>query len=242
VKHDPENPTYDHTLDTLCSEAGYQFQRGKYGPKLAFMRRYFGERFPSISVLDVGVGYGVFLKIAGEDYGLRNLFGMDPYPTSIEIARAMTPARIERGSLFDERWPFTERSFDVITCFDVLEHVERPVEFFEHARRYLREGGIAIISTPNKGLPYRMRSIPLIGFPDTNPTHINVQPPAFWKDLAARSGYEIVASWKGEYLTHVRLVSKVLAALCAALRVDARRVPLVNAFEQAFVMVARPFG
>jgi SAM-dependent methyltransferase len=242
MKHDAENPTYDHTLDTLCSEAGYKFQREKYGPKLSFMRDYFGERFPSIALLDVGVGYGVFLKIAAEDFGLRNLRGMDPYPNSIEIAKTMTPARIERGSLFDETWPFEERSFDAITCFDVLEHVERPEAFFANARRYLRPGGIAVISTPNKGLPYRMRSIPLIGFPDTNPTHINVQPPPYWKNLAARNGYEIVASWKGEYLTHIRLVPKILAALCRALRIDAREVPLVNSFEQAFVMVARPVG
>ena len=242
MKRDPENPTYDHTLDTLCSESGYKFQREKYGPKLAFMKRYFGERFPSISILDVGVGYGVFLKIAGEEYGLRNLCGMDPYPNSIEIARTMTPARLERGSLFDETWPFAEHSFDVITCFDVLEHVERPDGFFAHARRYLKSGGIVIISTPNKELPYRMRKIPLVGFPDTNPTHINVQPPSYWKALAARSGYEVVASWKGEYLTHIRFIPKVLKVLCAALRIDARKVPLVNSFEQAFVMVARPVG
>jgi 2-polyprenyl-3-methyl-5-hydroxy-6-metoxy-1,4-benzoquinol methylase len=242
MKRDPENPTYDHTLDTLCSESGYKFQREKYGPKLAFMKRYFGERFPSISLLDVGVGYGIFLKIAGEDYGLRGLSGMDPYPNSIGIAKTMTPARIERGSLLDEKWPFEERSFDVITCFDVLEHVEKPDEFFVHARRYLKGGGIVIISTPNKGLPYRMRSIPLIGFPDTNPTHINVQSPSYWRALAARNGYEVVASWKGEYLTHIRLIPKVLAALCAALRIDPRKVPLVNTFEQAFVMVVRPSG
>jgi len=240
MKRDPGNPTYDHTLDTLCSESGYKFQREKYGPKLAFMKNYFGERFPSIALLDVGVGYGVFLKIAGEDFGLRNLRGMDPYPNSIEIARTIASARIELGSLFDAQWPFDERSFDAITCFDVLEHLENPDAFFINAKRYLRGGGIIIVSTPNKSLPYRMRSIPLIGFPDTNPTHINVQPPSYWKAAAARNGYEVVASWKGEYLTHIRLVPKILAALCAALRVDPRKAPLVNAFEQAFVMVIRP--
>jgi|WetSurMetagenome_2_1015567.scaffolds.fasta_scaffold14733_5 SAM-dependent methyltransferase len=242
MKRDPENPTYDHTLDTLCSESGYAFQREKYGPKLAFARKYFGERFSAITLLDVGVGYGVFLKIAAEDFGLRNLFGMDPYPNSIEIAKKMTAARIEPGSLFDTTWPFAERAFDVITCFDVLEHVEKPDAFFVNAKRYLREGGVVLISTPNKSLPYRMRSIPLVGFRDTNPTHINVQPPSYWKRVAARNGFEIVASWKGEYLTHVRLVPKVLKALCAALRIDPRKVPFVNAFEQAFVMVVRPAG
>jgi len=240
MKRDPENLTYEHTLDTLCSESGYKFQREKYGPKLAFMKKYFGDRFSGMALLDVGVGYGVFLKIAAEDYGLGDLHGMDPYPQSIEIAREMTSARLERGSIFDDRWPFAEGSFDAITCFDVLEHLERPEEFLIKARRYLKPGGIILISTPNKELPYRMRSIPLIGFADRNPTHINVQPLVYWKNLAARHGYEIVASWKGEYLTHIRLIPKILKALCATLRIDPRKVPVVNAFEQAFVMVIRP--
>jgi SAM-dependent methyltransferase len=240
MKRDPENPTYDHTLDTLCSKPGYKFQREKYGPKLHFIKSYFGDRFSAIRLLDVGVGYGIFLKIAAEDYGLRDLHGMDPYPQSIEIAEKMTSARIERGSIFDDRWPFAEGSFDAITCFDVLEHLERPGEFLIKAKRYLKPGGIVLISTPNKELPYRMRAIPLIGFADKNPTHINVQPISYWKSLAAQNGYEVVASWKGEYLTHIRLIPKILKVLCAALRIDARKVPIVNTFEQAFVMVIRP--
>jgi hypothetical protein len=67
--------------------------------KLAFMKRHFGERFPAVALFGVGVGCGVFLKIAEEEYGLRDLHGMDPYPQSIEITRTMTTARIELGSL-----------------------------------------------------------------------------------------------------------------------------------------------
>ena len=122
----------------------------------------------------------------------------------------------------------------------MLEYFPRPEEFLVEAKRYLRPGGIILVSTPNKILPYRMRSIPLLGFPDTNPTHTNVQPPSFWKRLAARNGYEIAVSWKGEYLTHISLIPKMLKVLCAVLRIDPRNVPVVNAFEQAFVMVIRP--
>ncbi len=242
MKHDPENPTYDHTIDTLCSEGGYRFQREKYAPKLRYLQSRFGARFPEARILDVGVGYGMFLKIAWEDFGLRNLFGMDPYPQSIEIAKTMTQARIERGSIFDERWPYEEGSFDVVTCFDVLEHIERPAEFLEKAKRYLRPGGLVVFTTPNKELPYRMRSIPLIGFPDTNPTHINVHPPSYWKRLVAENGYEIVAFWRGEHLAHIRVVPKVIRALSGALRIDHRKIPLANAFEQSICLIIRPAG
>ena len=240
MKRDPGNPTYDHTLDTLCSESGYRFQREKYSPILAYLRSRFGDRFADVRLLDVGVGYGIFLKVAAEDFGLRHLFGMDPYPQSIEVARTQTGAPITRGSILEERWPYDEGSFDVITCFDVLEHLERPAEFLVKARRYLRAGGIVVVRTPNKELPYRLRSAPLIGFPDNNPTHVNVQPPSYWRRLALENGYEIVAAWKGEHLTHVRAITKVMTALCRLFRIDHRKIPLVNAFEQAFILVARP--
>jgi SAM-dependent methyltransferase len=239
MKRDPDNRTYPHTVDTLCSESGYRFQRAKYAPKLRYLQSYFGARFPNLRVLDVGVGYGMFLKIAWEDYGLRNLFGMDPYPQSIDIARKMTEAPIELGSILDERWPFEERSFDVITCFDVLEHIERPAAFLEKTKSYLRPDGLVVFTTPNKELPYRMRSIPIIGIPDTNPTHINVHPPSYWKRLVAENGYEIVAFWKGERLAHVRVIPDVIRALSAAFRIDHRKIPIINSFEQSIAVVAR---
>ena len=45
------------------------------------------------------------------------------------------------------RWP--PDSFDFITCTDVLEHVEPPVErTFENMRRLLKPGGVAILTVP----------------------------------------------------------------------------------------------
>jgi SAM-dependent methyltransferase len=37
------------------------------------------------------------------------------------------------------------RSFDLITCFDVLEHVVEPKRFLSNIRRHLAHGGLAII-------------------------------------------------------------------------------------------------
>lgn len=242
MKRDPGNLTYTLTLDTLCSGKGYKYQREHYIPKLLFLKEYFGDRFLTIAILDVGVGYGIFLKIAAEDFGLKNLHGMDPFPESIEIAKTLVAAHYERGDIYDDRWPFPEGIFDAITCFDVLEHLDRPEEFLIKAKRHLKPGGIVLISTPNKQLPYYMESIPLIGIPDRNPTHINIQPARYWRELAERHGYEIVSSWKGEHLAHIKVVPKVLRALFKALRIDARNVPIINAFEQAFVMAIRPKG
>jgi SAM-dependent methyltransferase len=240
VKRDTDNPTFSHSLDSLDSEAGRRFEREKFLPKIEALRRRFGARLPQIRLLDVGVGYGHFLRLLETEAGIVDLHGMDPFPKSIEIASTQTSARIAQGDITDAEWPFEPGSFDAITCFDVVEHLAEPVQFFRKARRYLGPGGVAVVSTPNRSLPYLMRRIPLIGIPDTNPTHVSVRPPSYWRSLAQSSGYDVLEEWRGEHLTHLRLLPKLLAGACGLLGIDHRRVPLVRAFEQSYCIVVAP--
>lgn len=243
MQRDDDNVTFLHSLDVLQSERGQRFQREKFLPKIEALRRRFGDGFQKIRLLDVGVGYGHFLRLLETEFGLSGLHGMDPFPNSIAIAEQVTTARIMRGEIADAEWPFEPGSFDALTCFDVLEHLPEPGLFFQRAGRYLRPEGIAVISTPNRSLPYLLRRIPLIGLADTNPTHINVRRPAYWRDLARRGGFDLLEEWRGEHLTHLRLVPKLLDAACRLLRLDHRRVPLVRAFEQSYCFViARSAG
>ena len=43
----------------------------------------------------------------------------------------------------------TEIKFDVITLFDVIEHVESPLQFLSECKKLLAEDGIIVIFTPN---------------------------------------------------------------------------------------------
>jgi 2-polyprenyl-3-methyl-5-hydroxy-6-metoxy-1,4-benzoquinol methylase len=239
LERDKDNITFVWGMDFLGSEEGGRFLEQKYGPRIDALKEYFGERFVDIRLLDIGIGYGMFLK-AVEREGVTRIFGMDPFPNSIEIARGNTSARLVEGDIRDEEWPIERQGYDAITCMDVVEHLEDPALFFDRVKRYLRKDGIVLVSTPNKSLPYMMRSIPLIGFVDPNPTHINVQRPAYWRRLARERGFEVLKEWKGEYLTHIRLIPKILMLLCRIFRLDHRRIPLVNAFEQSLCMVIRP--
>jgi len=235
-KKDTGNITYRFDTGYLLSPEGQRFLERKYSTRIAVLEERFGNDLRSRKLLDVGIGYGMFLR-AMEKRGMTEIYGMDPFERSIEISREQTSAKLRRGDITDENWPFEEGFFDIITCLDVVEHLEEPEVFFRRAGRYLAEDGIVIVTTPNKELPYLMRSIPLIGLTDENPTHINVRRPGYWKDLAERTGWRIEKAWKGEHLTHIRLVPKVLDLLCRLFRIDHRRIPLVNSFEQSFGMV-----
>lgn len=97
-------------------------------------------------LLDIGCGHGLFLEVAkskGWDgcgielskeacrYG-RNL-GLNIINKSLEEAR------------------FREDSFDVITLWDVIEHVEKPSEILRLSNSILKKKGIIVFSTPNIG-------------------------------------------------------------------------------------------
>ena len=96
-----------------------------------------------------------------------------------------------------------------------------------------------MVRTPNGQLPYRLRRVPGIGIPDPDPTHINVHPPEWWSERARAAVWWIVEDWRGEHLTHLRLLPRLLALGCRLLGIDHRRVPGLAAFEQAYVMVLR---
>jgi SAM-dependent methyltransferase len=61
---------------------------------------------------------------------------------------------------------FPDDSFDVVTCFETVEHIDQPAQerFVAEAARVLRPGGLLIASSPNRaqyppGNPYHVREL-----------------------------------------------------------------------------------
>ncbi len=237
---DKENPSFSHTTESVFTGDGLAFQREKFNPRIQRLRSHFGPQFTRMRLLDVGVGYGTFLHLLEREYGLVHLWGMDPHPGSLTLARDYTFADLRLGDINSPTWPFNPRSFAIITSFDVIEHLERPAVFLQRARRYLEPGGVVMFTTPNRQLPYRLRALPWVGKPDTNPTHINVHSPTYWCKLAQHCGYRILEAWTGEHLTHLKVVPDLLGHLCQLLRLDPSTAPLVSQFQQSFGLLLTP--
>lgn len=239
-KKDPNNITYDHSEDSLYDANGWpvKFQSQKYIPKIRRIQKFLGSS-QDLHILDVGVGYGVFLKVL-EQEGYRNLYGMDPFPRSLKITSRHTSAVLRQGWIEDESWPFATCSFDVITCLDVIEHLEEPGVIFQRCRQYLKREGLVVISTPNRSVFYEMRKWPIIGIPDKQTTHINVHKPVYWTELATQEGYTILDKWLGEHIAHLRYISLILNKLSEKLHIDLRKIPGLRQMEQAFCMILRP--
>jgi len=100
------------------------------------------ESLPRGTVLDVPAGEGALaarLIDAGFDVSCCDL-----YP---EIFR-LDGVDIHRGNL-DAELPFSDRSFDYITCLEGLEHIENPQQAMREFARLLKPGGHLIVSVPN---------------------------------------------------------------------------------------------
>lgn len=94
-------------------------------------------------VCDIGCGGGSFLNfVAG---AAKTVVAIEPS----EIYRKnLTNREYETYSYASEALQDWEGRIDVVTSFDVIEHVENPREFIHEIRRLLAPGGRAVIGTP----------------------------------------------------------------------------------------------
>lgn len=99
-------------------------------------------------VLDIGcnTGYGTirFTPVAGR------VVGVDVSPRAIDAARQRAPdGRPEFVLTSGFELPFPDDTFDLVTSFQVLEHVPDPLAYLREIERVARPGGTVILATPN---------------------------------------------------------------------------------------------
>jgi SAM-dependent methyltransferase len=115
-------------------------------------------------VLDAGCGTGygaAILASAGAD----DVLGIDIAEAVVEVAGALQRPGLsfESGDLRDlARLP--DGAFDVVTCFEVIEHVDDPTAIVTELARVLAPGGVLAVSSPNReryvpGNPHHRREL-----------------------------------------------------------------------------------
>jgi SAM-dependent methyltransferase len=96
-------------------------------------------------LLDVGCGYGFFLKLARE--AGWEAIGVDPDPQAIAYATRRLRVNALCGDLRGTR--FSASSFELVTLWNVLECVPDPLELLNEVYRVLTPGGRVFIRTQN---------------------------------------------------------------------------------------------
>jgi SAM-dependent methyltransferase len=143
---DPMDPEFDECLDSLGAGAG---------------RR----------LLDIGCGGGGFLSRAKKQ-GFE-VSGIDFNEVRLKLVREKLGVEsLYHGSLPDFFAKHPDERFDVITLFQVIEHLDQPAQWLRAARQLLKPGGRFFIGTPNRDRTFNPFQGPGMEEVDNPPNHL----------------------------------------------------------------------
>jgi 2-polyprenyl-3-methyl-5-hydroxy-6-metoxy-1,4-benzoquinol methylase len=154
------------------------------------------------SVLDAGcgVGWGAAL-LAG--MGAASVRGIDIAAAAVAAARRRAPDLLfDQGDLLD--LPYADGQFEVVVCFEALEHTSDTSRALDELRRVTAPGGVVIVSSPNPAV-----------YPPGNPFHLHeLAPDELLSEMRAR--FANVAL----YRQHLMLASTIVPDGVSQLRLD----------------------
>lgn len=135
-------------------------------------------------LLDVGCGIGYFLEIAIKRGW--EVYGTEYTDEAIEICRKKGIS-MHKGVLNPKN--YEEESFDIITSFEVIEHINNPIDELRNFHKLLRKGGLVYLTTPNFNslLRYRLKSeYNVICYPE----HLSYYTPKTLKKVFLNTGFQ----------------------------------------------------
>jgi len=144
---DPPQPEemhlhYTDAYDKLIATGG-QSSPHRWRDRKATLTQY----KESGTLLDLGCSSGSFLQaMRGERW---RLYGIEMSPEAARTAAERSGARIFTGTILAASFP--AEHFDLITCFDVFEHLYEPRKIMTKVAHWLKPGGIFYVLVPNIG-------------------------------------------------------------------------------------------
>lgn len=151
----------DFNLEWYYNELAGDKSKFTYG--LDLMRSWLkttGRKLENQKILDVGCGDGYFLSLC-LDLGMT-AYGLDISPEVASYAE-------RRGLKVFSDLKEIKDTFDIITLFDVLEHMTDPLQELSQLTQLLNDKGIIFIETPRKCLAdFYLSILELFGIASNN--------------------------------------------------------------------------
>lgn len=145
---------------------------------------YFEKFRKNNKILDVGCGIGYFLEEAKKRGW--TVYGTEYTQEACAICISKNIS-MQKGELEENNYPLN--SFDVITSFEVIEHINNPILELSKFYNLLRKGGLVYITTPNFNslLRYRLKAeYNVICYPE----HLSYYTPRTIRLLMKKTGFK----------------------------------------------------
>ena len=147
-----------------------------------------------VRILDVGSGKGLFLSVMKE-LGFEN-FGVELSPIAVDFASKNYGVNVFNGEL--EQANFSDEYFDLVTMWQVLEHLLNPFESLQEIFRILKKNGLLIIAVPNFS-SFQAQIFRDKWYPLDVPRHLYQFEPGTLKKMLSIAGFKII---KIEHFNH----------------------------------------
>ena len=152
---------------------------------------YIASRFPEFRgsvVGDIGAGFGLFLEELRKYWPVAKLRAIEP---SDDMARICESKGIQVLKAMLEDVDSQVHSFDLLTSFELVEHLHDPEEFFRKIHALLKPGGVFYFATLN-GLGFDIQVLWDQSRSIAPPHHLNFLNPSSIATLMERTGFDVL--------------------------------------------------
>lgn len=141
-------------------------------------------------ILDIGCGTGALLATLAARPVTLQLYGLDPVPQMLAIARKRLPATVKLEAGWAEALPFADASLDTVVTCSVFHFIREPEKALAEIGRVLVPGGSLVITDwcrdfPGTWLTDRYLSV-------CNAAHFHTYAMHELESLLARTGFTAI--------------------------------------------------
>lgn len=130
------------------------FQKLWHKRKLILAQKILGkEKFKNC--LDVGCASGYMVSEISRIFPYALYHGVDSYDKVIDYGKKKYP-HIRFKVANAEKLPFKRQEFDLIICYETIEHIIKPLKALKDMKRVLRKNGKLILTMDSGSLLFRI--------------------------------------------------------------------------------------
>ena len=200
-------PTYDNLMQIYTNSPSTKFWVEEFFLPMAEARRekifkpraqYITEKFPRLRtgiIGDIGAGFGIFSEELIKIWPDANIMAIEPSVDMAQICRDKCLAVLESAM---ENVDPDRQKFDLLTSFELFEHLHDPAVLAKKAFALLRPGGYLYLTTLN-GLGFDIQLLWESSKSVTPPHHLNFFNPQSIRLMLEKIGFTLIeASTPGQ--------------------------------------------